>query len=129
MSREDDLSLRSHEIGQLAEHLQDLAVLGGFGRPQGVAQLDGVGGLDKKGRPAGRFVVDDPAGPVPGVPPQRDDIASVADRDRPVTSAALGGFQQGFESLDQSVPGRTDVAPGGGQTGARAVEDIAVEVE
>ena len=125
------LELRTQDIGELAQHPERLPLLFRFGFPKGVAELDGLGGLDEERARASRLVVDDSGGPRTGVAPHRDDVPPTAHGDAGVVCRGVGvePAQQRLEFSDQPIPGDVHLAPRGGQPGARGVEHIPFRVD
>src|ERR1051326_8137907 len=58
-ARRDRRGVRPQQVGQLAQHPQYFALLGGLGRAQLVAELDDFRRLDEQRAAGGGFVVQD----------------------------------------------------------------------
>ena len=98
---------------------------------QGIAQFDRLRRLDEQRAGAAGFVVDDPGRTAPGVAPDRNDITIPPHRHRCIRGrrAALQAPEQGVKPLQQTLPGRLYLTPGGSQAGAGRVEQVSVGID
>ena len=120
--------VRPEQVGQLAQHPEHFALLGGLRRAQLIAELDDLGRFHEHGAARRRFVMDDAAHPRPRGVADRDHVAAAADRDRGVRCALalIEASEDRPQAVDHALSSFAHALAGAGEFARRAVEHLTV---
>jgi hypothetical protein len=123
---DDAVGELADETGEVLQHPLDLLLFLQLEVAPLVVQLDSGQGLHEDGRPARRFVVDDPPELVARLRPHRDDVPPGPGGDQGLLEHRPGGaaVQDPLEGVHQPVVGRAQLGPDPGQRRGGGVQDL-----